>query len=323
MGYRVKTMLSRHASSLYWLGRYQERAEYLARHLQVKYFSTIDSMMTDYRDLTLRSILFMSSGVAPENRSYDEGDILWEVAINMDSQTSILKYLKEVRENTKGVRNLISNELWETVNKNFHFANNFNSEYLKSRGLYEFTHGVQENSASFHAKLESTLLHDNVWAFIKLGIEIERIYQVIRSLNNTLIDINAVAGANESETMENYQWLTTLQTLEAVDMTRKIFNTSVKRDNTCEFLISNKEFPRSILFCFEQVKSIVLKIKNAPLDISHRPKSLEYKIAKISSELQYLEYDQMDVSLGDFLSNMMKKVIVINDLIHEDFFDYK
>lgn len=316
-------MLSRHASSLYWLGRYQERAEYLARHLQVKYFSTIDSTMTEYRDLTLRSILYMSSGIARENRPYDEGDILWEVAINMDSQTSILNYLKEVRENAKGVRNLISNEIWEATNKNYHFAYNFNSEYLKSRGLYEFTHGVQENAASFHAKLESTLLHDNVWAFIKLGVEIERVYQVIRSLNNTLIDIKALIGENENETIENYQWLTTLQTLEAVDMTRKIFNKSVKRDNTCEFLISNKEFPRSILFCFEQVRSIILKIKNSPLDISHKPKSLEYKVAKISSELQYLEYDQISGSLDEFLSKMMNKVIVINDLIHEDFFDYK
>lgn len=315
-------MLSRHASSLYWLGRYQERAEYLARHLQVKYFSTMDSTTKEYRDITLRSILFTSSGVVPEYKEYNESDVIWDVALNPNSQTSIYYYVKEVRENTKAIRNLVSNELWESVNKNYHFVNNFNSDYLKARGLYEFTHGVQENAASFHAKLDSTLLHDNVWAFIRLGVYLERIYQITRGLINTLIDIKALSGQKENQSLENYLWLITLQTLEATDMTKKIFNSSIQRSNTCEFLITNLDFPKSISFGFAQVNEILKKIKNSQEQINFDKTSLEFRGAKIASTLKYLDYAEIADSIDPFLENTLQEIIVLNDLIHQNFFDF-
>ena len=316
-------MLARHASSLYWLGRYQERSEYMARYLQVKYFSTMDSTILDYRDFALRSILFMSSGVASEQNSFDEGEVLWEVALDPGSSTSIKSYINEVRENSKGVRNLISNEIWESVNKNYHFINNYSEQYLKTRGLWEFTHTVQENAALFHAKLDSTLLHDNVWAFIKLGVCIERIYQTTRSLINTLIDIKALAGEKGNQTIENYQWLITLNTLEATDMTRKLFNSSIQQNNTCEFLISNLNFPRSISFCLGQVNEIIRKIKNSPDQIKFDKTSLEFRGEKIAAYLKYLDYEEMNNSLDSLLNHILEEVMVLNDGIHEDFFYYR
>ncbi|UXX78626.1 alpha-E domain-containing protein [Reichenbachiella carrageenanivorans] len=323
MGYRIKTILARHASSFYWLGRYQERAEFLARYLQVKYFSTMDSNMIEYRDLTMRSISYMATGIPPQEEGLKETDIIWNVAINPQSTTSILYYLKEVRENTKGVRNLISNELWESVNKNFHFANNFNSDYLKSRGLYEFTHGVQENSDSFHAKLDSTLLHDNVWAFVKMGIYLERIYQTTRGLMNTFIDIRALRGEHENLTVENHQWLMMLNAMEATDMTRKLFKTSVQQSNSCQFLIFNLEFPRSIAHGFSKINELLCKI-NDTQDFNHLAKdSLQFKSAKIASQMRYSDYCEIENGVEKYLEYIMSQVFIFNDLIHKEFFDYK
>lgn len=282
----------------------------------------MDSTLLDYREFTLRSILFMSTGSVPtEEMLNSEGDVLWEVALNPKSSTSIISYINAVRENVKGVRNLISNAIWESVNKNYHFANNYSSEYLKTRGLYEFTHAVQENITSFNAKLDSTILHDDAWAFIKLGINIERIYQVSRSLINTLIDIKALKSEGQSQAIENYQWLIILNTLEATDMTRKLFKTSAQQENTCEFLISNLNFPRSISFCFADFNSLVRKIKNSPFRSNTYKYSLEFKGSKIASFLRYLDYDEDDVEIDELLVHIQEQVMILNDIIHKEFFD--
>lgn len=282
----------------------------------------MDSTLLDYRDFTLRSVLFMSKGATSTQAMVeDEGDVLWEVALNPESSTSIISYINSVRSNVKGVRNLVSNELWESANKNYHFANNFSSEYLKTRGLYAFTHGVQENITSFHAKLESTILHDNVWAFIKLGIYIERIYQVSRSLINTLIDIRSLQKEGQSQAIENYQWSITLNTLEAIDMTRKLFKKTPRQSNTCEFLISNLDFPRSISFCFAEFNALVRKIKNSADAINDNKASLEFKGAKIASYLKYLDYQEDPVEINDLLNTIQEQVMVLNDIIHKEFFE--
>ena len=172
-------MLSRQASSLYWIGRYQERTEYITRFLDVKYFSTMDTTIIDYQNFVLRSIKFMVTGNVSKDIKY-EPDILWKVSLDKTSPTSIISYVTAVRDNTKGIRNLISNELWEVVNKNYHFLHNFSGDYLRKRGLYEFTKQVEENASLFQAKLDSTLLHDDAWAFIKLGSYVESAEQITR-----------------------------------------------------------------------------------------------------------------------------------------------
>ncbi len=316
-------MLSRQASSLYWIGRYQERAENLARYLQVKYFSTMDSTMLEYRDLALRSILFMSSGNVPGEVIPEESEIIWDVAINANSNSSILSNLEAVRMNTKSIRNLISNEVWENVNKNYHFASGFNGDYLKARGLYEFTHSIQETSASFHSKLESTLLHDEVWAFIKLGISVERAIHITKTLLNTLIELNATKGESRSQAIENYQWLITLNILEATDMSRKIFKSSVQQSNACEFLITNLDFPRSIAYSLFEANTLIQKIKNTSSWSHFHRESVEYQSAKMTAFLKYLNYDEIDSTLEDFLNKILKDLLVLNDLIHQEFFENK
>lgn len=323
MGYRVKTILSRHASSLYWIGRYQERAEQIARLLQVKYFSTMDSTMSSHRELILRSMLFSTSGAVAGDTVLEEGEVLHQIALDRSSQTSIWHCIHEARENTKGVRNLISNELWETLNKNFHFIEGFNTDYLKTRGLYEFTHGVQENSSTFHAKLASTLLHDNVWSFVNLGIYIERVHQIARGILNTLIDVKTLHTKEENLAIESYQWLLTLNTFEATDMTKLIFKTSAQQDNTCEFLITNPQFPRSMTFCFDRINTLISNIKNAPKQMGLEKQSLEFRSAKTTAYLSYLDYSDIHNDLISFLNHMLQEVVILNDWISKDFFESK
>lgn len=282
----------------------------------------MDATFMEYRDFNLRSIYFMCTGNTPSKEVLNhEGDALWDITLNPESATSIIRYVNEVRNNVQSIRNLVSNELWETVNKNYHFANSFNSEYLKTRGLHEFTHGIQENIYLFNAKLEDTLMHDDFWAFIKIGIYIERIHQVSRSLINTMIDIRSLQNKGQNETIENYQWAILLNTLEATDMTRRMFTSTVQQENTCKFLISNLEFPRSISFCLANFNTLIRKIKNTPFQTNHDVASLEFKGAKIATYLKYLDYNKDVQDMDDLLNHIQEQVIEINEKIHQDFFD--
>lgn len=313
-------MLSRHAKSLYWIGRYQERVDYLARMLEVKYFSAMDVSNDEYRKFVLRSILFLGTGNAQKG-DVNETDTIFEVALNTNADTSIRTYMNLVRENTLGVRNLVSNELWQCVNKNYHFVNNASDDHIVQRGLYEFTTGVQNNVAVFHSKLEGTLLHDQVWAFIKLGIELERAYQIIRLLLNTLIDVKSLAAQEESSAMENLQWITTLNILEATDMSRKIFRSRLRRNNTCEFLITNMDFARSLAHSTDQVNDLIRRIKNVADSAQLDRSSVEYISARLSASVKFLDYKEYKDNLENYLNHTLSSLVVLNDAIHKDFFE--
>lgn len=315
-------MLSRHASSLYWLGRYQERTEFVARYLEVHYFSNMDSSMSEFRDFSMRSILFMATGIPCSDKEYDEGDLLWNVALNRDSDSSILSNVTAVRNNAKAVRNLISSEMWETINKNYLFADSFSPSHLKTRGLYEFTQRIQENAGVLESKITNTLLHNETWRFIKSGVYIERTFQILRTIQNTISDINALKAGKENPALENFHWSLCLKVLEAADMTRKILKTTTYKDIACEFLISNVDFPKSIAYSLSRIKSHLGYLN--PQNAKHLDRnSLSFKVSKLSGNIKYLDYLDIKNDLETFLIAIQKEIAQLNSLMHEEFFEAK
>ncbi|MEH6405919.1 MAG: alpha-E domain-containing protein, partial [Leeuwenhoekiella sp.] len=169
-------MLARVANNLFWMGRYIERSEHVARYLNVNYFSSLDAPneRSQSRQLVLRSMLFMAGGEEiEEDVILNEEDVLYDVALNPDKQYSIINCLKFARENANSARDLISTELYESLNKFYHFILNYNVDHFTKRGLYDFTIHVTESTAVLRGKIRGTLLHDEVYAIIMLGVNLE------------------------------------------------------------------------------------------------------------------------------------------------------
>ena len=124
-------MLARVANNLFWMGRYIERSEHVARYLNVNYFSSLDAPneLSQSRQFVLRSLLFMASDpVTDPNIELDEGQVLFDIALNKEKPDSIINYLQYARENANSARDLISTELYESLNKFYHYTLNYSPE---------------------------------------------------------------------------------------------------------------------------------------------------------------------------------------------------
>lgn len=309
-------MLARIANTLYWMGRYLERTEHLARYLRVQYFTTQDAPMSQNRDFVLHSIANMAGIPWEENSSLDEAEILYKVALDTNNPMSILSTITFARENARGMRNVISTELWEVINKYYHYVNNYPVEYFKTRGLYDFTLNASEHCAVIRGYVDSTLTHNDVWTLIRLGVHLERTAQIARIISCKLYDIYTLTNGEQNMPVENYQYTVLLKLLESFDMNRHHYKAAPDREKALEFLILNSDFPRSLAFNLRQIQYFLRK-----LDIKDKTmNSVAFKVGRMCAHYQYSLFSEIDGNVGEFVSETLNKIYEIHEGLEKDYF---
>ncbi|HCO82901.1 MAG TPA: hypothetical protein DIT95_05135, partial [Arenibacter sp.] len=249
-------MLARVANNLFWMGRYIERAEHVARYLNVNYFSSLDAPneLSQSRQFVLRSMMFfVGEPIADDSVILKEEDILYNIGLNPDLHYSVINNVKSARENANSARDLISTELYEAINKFYHFVINYSVEDFTKKGLYDFTVNVTEMTAILRGKIRGTLLHDEVYAIIMLGINLERATQVIRIINAKYNDAVRAKGSYGDKIGHSFEWITLLKCVESYDMMRRYYKKTPTSISTLEFLILNPDCPRSVINSINQV----------------------------------------------------------------------
>jgi uncharacterized alpha-E superfamily protein len=309
-------MLARVANSLYWMGRYIERTEHLARYLNVQYFSTLDAPMSQNKHFVLRSVMNMVGLPFEDKKTLKEEDVLVAVALDAENGASIISSVSSGRENARGIRSVISTELWESINKYYHNVHNYPVDAYKTRGLYDFCINAIQHCAYIRANVVNTLIHDDVYAMINLGFHLERCIQVARILGSKLYDIESLTLGEEGHPIENYQWTTTLKVLEAFDMSHRFYKKPSNKQNTFEFLITNKDFPRSIAYNIGKVNQF---IQNISIKRTFPTDSLEFKIGKLASFYRFLEYDEVEKDLQEFLSETLENLYKVHTMIEKEY----
>lgn len=312
----TQTMLARIANTLYWMGRYLERTEHLARYLRVQYFTTQDAPMSQNRDFVLNSIVNMAGIPWEENVELEEAEVLYKVALDPNNPMSILSAITFARENARGMRNIISTELWEVINKYYHYVNNYPVEYFKTQGLYDFTVTAGEHCSVIRGYVDSTLTHNDVWALIRLGVHLERTAQIARIISCKLFDIFSLTNGKQDMPVENYQYTVLLKLLESFDMNRHHYKAAPDREKALEFLILNEDFPRSLAFNLRQIQYFLRK-----LEIKDKSRnSVGFKVGRMCSQYQYLMFSEIDEKVGAFVSETLNKVYEIHEALEKDYF---
>jgi uncharacterized alpha-E superfamily protein len=311
-------MLSRVADNLFWLGRYLERSEHLARYLNVQYFSSIDVPYPQQRERALLSILEMMGIQTPNDRPMEE-EVLVAVAVDENNPVSILSSVYKCRENARSVRDSISTELWEAINNYYLFVSGYPVDVYKTRGLHDFTSHVINHCSIVHGKIHNTIMHDAAWHFIQIGMHIERATQVLRILISKITDIFELGQFKLGKTLESQQWNILLDCVEAKDMCRKYYNALPNRSHTLEFLLLNPVFPRSVLYNLTQAHCYLEKLN---LMKEYGQDSLEFKVGKIINHFRYLEINELNGNVISFLEETLQKNHLICDLIVDEYFIY-
>src|SRR5215210_6198332 len=189
----LRAMLSRVADSLYWMSRYLERAEHTARLVDVGLNLMLDQSPASAERRWGR--LLESLNAPPQLVGLSDPDrITQAMTFEMENETSIVACIASARENLRQVREQISSEMWEQLNRLFIHVKGASMEDIWNTGSHEFFRSVKEGAHLFQGITDATMNHGEGWHFMQVGRSIER-----ASATATLLDahLNELTGTQE------------------------------------------------------------------------------------------------------------------------------
>ena len=311
-------MLSRVADSIYWLNRYVERAENVARYI----------------DVNLNLILDSPTGVAeqwePLVRITGDTDIFQErygkasaenviqfLAFDSEYPNSILSCLQSARENARSIREIISSEMWEQVNDSYLMVKEAAKEQVLS-ALHEFFTQIKLSSHLFAGITDATMTHNEGWHFGRMGRFLERADKTTRILDvKYFILLPSVTDIGSP--LDEIQWMALLKSASAYEMYRKSKQHRIIPNRVVEFLILDREFPRSIHFCLSQVAESLYRVTGTPTGTCNH--AVERSLGRLRAELEYTTMEEIiKIGLHQFLDNLQQRLNEVGDKIFESFF---
>lgn len=313
-------MLARLADNLFWMGRYIERSEHIARYLNVNYFSSLDAPneLSQSRQFVLRSMLFVAEeDELKEPKELKEQDVLYDIGLNPDKIYSIFNTIKNAKQNASGARDLISSELYESINTLNRTVKNYPADVFVKNGLFDFTTLVTKEVNLLRTKIRSTLLHDDVYAIIMLGIYIERANQVIRIINSKYNDVLIEKVTFGESVEQSYEWTTLLKCVETYDMMRKHYRKAPTNHTVLEFLILNPNCPRSIMNSLNNIKYYISFL--AGNERPH-PDSAAFLIYKLAAEYEFKTIEDFKGDLKTFIETLVADLLLVGEKMDKDYF---
>ena len=226
-------MLSRLAESLFWIGRYVERAEDTTRLLEVHAHAVLEDHPLDV-EAASRAVLSVM-GVAPPAGDVSAQQVIDLLAFDRSTSASITTSLVAARENARGARDTISSEMFNCLNRVY---NRLPAEVAAARraGPAPFFSWVRSASAEFHGLADSTMSRDEGWLFLVLGRSLERVDMTARLL------ATRATVATETPT-----WVTLLRLCGAYESHLRTYRGAVEPVQVAEFLLLDRLFPRSVV----------------------------------------------------------------------------
>lgn len=253
-------MLSREADSLFWMGRYLERAEATARIVDVQYHAALESPLSASREpqSLWKSILEISEdGVIFQARygEVTERDLIQFMVFDIDQPNSVVSCVRAARANAQGVREVISSEMWETVNRAFLELLNWDVDKMLGTAPHQFLVDVRNRCHLFYGLAERTMLVGDASNFLKAGIFLERADQMSRLTDVLVRELSGgdyhLSGA---EPFDTHGWIACLKSASAFEAFRKTYRGGITPDNVLSFLMLDWEYPSSIHHAISQVE---------------------------------------------------------------------
>ena len=247
-------MLARMADSLFWLARYVERADYLARLLQVA--GHMDAVRVDAESGSEWESAIVAAGCrepffalheqASAERVFDY------LAFNRDNPSSIVNCIETARRNARIVRTALTSDMWDAINASWLEMRDFDPAAMSQDRAAEFLDWVKSRTSLVHGLYASTMLRRDGFHFTRLGQFLERADNTARLLD-VKYHVRLPTPQDVGGLVDYYQWLAILRVVGARRAYRVLFKGRVEPAQVAELLILRAEFPRSLAFCFDQI----------------------------------------------------------------------
>jgi uncharacterized alpha-E superfamily protein len=310
-------MLSRAADAIYWLNRYVERAENVARFVDVNLNLLLDSppgTMQQWEPLVITT-----GDLDLFKKRYGEAsaeNVIHFLTFDTDYSNSIISCVRAARENARSVREIISSEMWEQVNDFYFMVKDVSQERLLSN-LSNFFLEVKMASHLFAGVMDATMAHNEGWHFGQIGRLLERADKTARILDVKYF-ILLPSIKDVGSTLDDLQWIALLKSASAYEMYRKCQH-RITPMNVAQFLILDREFPRSIQFCLMQAERSLCQITGINPGVWTNP--VERTLGRVRAQLDYITIEEIvHRGLHEFLDDLQIQINSVGEKIFEEFF---
>ncbi len=310
-------MLSRVADAIYWMSRYVERAENLARFVDVTLNLQIECG-SDAGDLwpSLVHVTGDQEWFADRYGLATPDSVLHFLTFDVEYKHSIHSCLVAARENARCIRETISSEMWEQLNQYYLTVREAESNPQIRQAPQDFFQEVKLQSQLFKGLTDSTMSRGEGWNFARLGRLLERADKTSRLLDvkyyillPKLHDVNS--------TIDDLQWQAVLRSVSGFEMYRQQHH-GITPQKVVEFLLLDRLFPRAIHYAVLQAEHAMHAITGTPADTYRNP--AEMRLGQLRSELAYASVNEIiHAGLHEYIDHLQGRLNQIDSAIYDTF----
>lgn len=293
-------MLSRVAENIYWLARYVERAENTARLINVNTQLVLDTpkgISPGWEQLvTITGLVDKFTDCCANS---DERNVVRFLIDHEANSNSIVACLKQAKENCRTVREVLPRSAWELINElNIYTRDNARSGISK-KGRADYLNDIIEGSQRLGGLLSSVLYRDDGYHFVRIGRNLERSDMTTRILDvrsTDLFDDDLL----ETRTLDTLQWISVLKSLSGYQSYRRHVQVRVSRPAVINYLLKNKQFPRSVIHCLDSVEESVASFVNSKKTLGNIRKTVRDTMGINTDKISPAELHQKidEIQLG-------------------------
>ena len=306
-------MLSRVADNLYWLARYLERAENLARLVDVN-----GSLMLDLpRDMApgwqpLITITGAETLYAERGKDYSERAVVRFVVADEKNPGSMVSSLACAREIARTIRDILPREVWEHVNELFLYVMEHASEAINKRTRHAFLRKVTLGTQTLTGMLEGIVNEGPALWFMAIGRNMER-----ADMSSRFVDVRAVGmlpvHGSPLRPFATIQWMSVLRSLSGYHMYRLKTHQRVYPAGVVSFLLADDDFPRACVCCLRRAEDVLVRLPNS--------EGLLRRLGRVRRAVQHTRFETLDpVALHGFIDRLQRALARINDDLARTYF---
>lgn len=319
-----RPMLSRDAENVYWMSRYTERAEHVARVLLVNsnFLMDIGDLAPQHLERQWQSLLRIfrldeTLPVGTPGQSFRQR-VGHFMAFSAENPNSLVNCLSRARDNARAIRENISAEMWEATNKLYWFIRAEDAPAKFEEAPDEFCREIMNGSMLFQGLTDQTMAHDQRWAFTQLGKYFERVDVTCRVIDTKIHTLRGFDSSLETP-LRNTHWMTVLRCCCSIEHYRRNHFDNLGPIPIASFLLLKNSFPRSVRLSVQNAHLAIAQIRaeTAPHEID----PAERVLGRLEAQLEFAETAELvRMGIPNYLAHVQQLIMEASIAIQQRYF---
>jgi uncharacterized alpha-E superfamily protein len=309
-------LLGRTANGLYWMSRYIERAENMARIVDAGLrlaLTRTESPADEWASVVLSA--GSKDAFLSRHSDYTAEAVSDFLLRDLDNASSVLSSIETARMNARMVRTALTRETWESINEAWMSAKRMLASPIDQRELPKILDAIKRDTAQIRGAFHGTMLRNEIFDFAQLGIYVERADNTARILDvKYYVLLPSISWVGSS--LDNYQWESILRSVSAHRSYRWVYEADYRPTNIADFLILNRRMPRSLAFCYRMIAESLNFLAEDYGDRHGCHSTLEETVAKLKPGTINSIFDG---GLHEYLRDFIRRNNKLGDEVAQDY----